>query len=541
MLLDPRTLRQAAPAATAHRDGGRELPVEPQARGTIPPDPVGPDSLVGIPRVQTNPSRWNGASWDAFVSDLARAGVDVREEKGTRAAFVTDAGGLAFGMPHGVVTARSAEQVAAVLSAAQARRVPVTTRGGGLTTEGESVAFGGLQLDMTGMSRMVWVDREKMLARVQGGMFWHDMAEVLRRQGLDYISAPLNFTSSVGGTLAVGGIDVNACRHGCSADQCVAMEVVTPTGQIVECSEDRNPELFERVLLGYGQFGVVTEATMRVRPYTPCRMHYLFYDDLRTAMEDLIVVVRSDATDYSGILTMKDRANNLLFAFDSEEREKDFFANVRPKLRGLTEMQFAVRAAGFYALRPWRIEEALWLYRRKKLLLPEFERPEHLRDGKMFDRTVVFSRAVWRHWGNRTMVIPDLATSEEKFIEAILRGNRVMRKYFAHYTLYCVAIRLSGNRPRYEMSCIPPDARDWAYGCEFEPMFEPGEYSRDHLQSFKNAIYDVGVEMRTSYYRFGGSMKGYIRRVFGDAVVDRQLEFKRQADPAMILNPDVVF
>jgi hypothetical protein len=36
-------------------------------------------------------------------------------------------------------------------------------------------------------------------------------------------------------------------------------------------------------------------------------------------------------------------------------------------------------------------------------------------------------------------------------------------------------------------------------------------------------------------------MKGYIRRIFGDALVERHLALKRQADPAMILNRDVIF
>ena len=91
------------------------------------------------------------------------------------------------------------------------------------------------------------------------------------------------------------------------------------------------------------------------------------------------------------------------------------------------------------------------------------------------------------------------------------------------------------------MSCIPPDAEGWAYGCEFEPMTNGKDYSRDTLQSFKNEIYDIGVDIGGSYYRFGGMMKGYIRRVFGDEVVDRHLAMKRKADPAMILNRDVLF
>ena len=65
-----------------------------------------------------------------------------------------------------------------------------------------------------------------------------------------------------------------------------------------------------------------------------------------------------------------------------------------------------------------------------------------MRDGTMLDRTVVFSRAVWKFWGGRQMVIPDLATSADKFVEAVERGNAVCRRYFPHYTLYCVGIRL---------------------------------------------------------------------------------------------------
>ena len=36
-------------------------------------------------------------------------------------------------------------------------------------------------------------------------------------------------------------------------------------------------------------------------------------------------------------------------------------------------------------------------------------------------------------------------------------------------------------------------------------------------------------------------MKGYIRRVFGDALVDTHLAMKRQVDPNMILNRDTIF
>jgi FAD/FMN-containing dehydrogenase len=510
--------------------------------GAIPPDPVAPDALQGIRRLQTNPKRWNGGNWNAFVAALSAQGVEVIEQAGTRGLFSSDAGGTAYGMPHGVVIARNAAQVAALLKTAQAQRVPVTVRGGGLTTEGESVAYGGVLLDMTGMSRVLAIDGERLTVRTEAGIFWASLAEVLRRDGLDYLSAPLNLTSSVGGTLGVGGIDVNSPRLGCSADQALALQVVTPTGEILECSDEDNAGLFQRAILGYGQFGVITEAILRIRRYTPIRMHYFYYSSLRAAIEDLQLLDRNDASDYSGILTMMDRAINLLVAFDSDERKAAFDAHWRHKLRGSGEAGFALHMGLHYALRPWHFREALYLWRRKRELFPEFRRPEHMRGGKMHDRSVVFARAVWKFWGGRQMVIPDLATSAAKFAEAVERGNAVCRKYFPHYTLYCVGIRLrEDHRPHYEMSCIPPDAEGWAYGCEFEPMIGGAVYSRDTLQSFKNAIYDIGVDIGGSYYRFGGVMKGYIRRALGDAVVDRHLAMKRAADPAMILNRDVIF
>ena len=507
----------------------------------LPADPVAQDSLQGVPRQQTNPARWQGQHWSNFCAGLAKDNIAVLQGNVDRTLFNTDAGGIAFGLPHGVVRPASEHAVSAVLRAAQTHRVPVTVRGGGLTTEGESVAFGGLLLDVSSLNRVLDIDLDARTVRTEAGIFWHSLAEALRRQGMDYLSAPLNLTSSVGGTLGVGGIDINSPRLGCSADQVVSVQVVTPTGDIVECSEDQNPELFERVLLGYGQFGVISKATLRIRPFTPILMRYLYYRSLPKAIADMQLLVEDDAADYCGILTMIDKAINLLVAFDSDEREQEFLARHASRLRGFSEISYAVRAAGYYAFRPWRLREAQFLLNRRLELFPDFHRSEYMRDGKIVDRTVVFSRAVWKHWGGRQIVIPDLATNGEKFVDVVVRGNQVCRKYFPYYTLYCVGIKLGPRRQRYELSSIPPDAGTFAYGCEFEPMLCNRTYSRDYLQSFKNEIYDIGVDMQTSYYRFGGMMKGYIRRALGDEVVEKHLALKKAADPAMILNPDVIF
>ncbi len=83
-----------------------------------------------------------------------------------------------------------------------------------LTTEGESAAYGGVLLDMSGMNRVLCIDADALTVRTEAGIFWHSLAEELRRQDLDYLSAQLNLNSSVGGTLGAGGIDVNSTRLG---------------------------------------------------------------------------------------------------------------------------------------------------------------------------------------------------------------------------------------------------------------------------------------------------------------------------------------
>ena len=314
-----------------------------------------------------------------------------------------------------------------------------------------------------------------LTVRTEAGIFWHSLAEELRRQDLDYLSAPLNLTSSVGGTLGVGGIDVNSARLGCSADQALALQVVTPTGEIVECSDTHNAELFQRVILGYGQFGVITEATLRVRRYTPLRMHYFYYASLRTAIEDLQLLDRNDASDYSGILTIMDCAVNVLVAFDSTSAKRRSWRTGGRACAATASSASACARSVHYALRPWKLGEAWYLLQRKRELFPELRRPEYMRDGTMLDRSVVFSRAVWKFWGSRQMVIPDLATSADQVRRGGGARQRGLPQVFP--ALHALPASASSCAPEHraritKMSCIPPDAEGWAYGCEFEPMLD---------------------------------------------------------------------
>jgi FAD/FMN-containing dehydrogenase len=456
----------------------------------------------------------------------------LRTDRASRACYRTDAGQVVFGVPDSVAHPRSVEEVADLLRLAQRERIPVTCRGGGLTTEGESVARRGILLDLKGLQRLLSCDGDT--AWVEAGMTWHQVAEALRPRGLDYTSAPLNMLSTVGGTLGVGGIDVNSPRYGCAADQAIELEVVTPTGEIVRVAE--GDDYMERVLLGYGQFGVITKARIKVRPYRRMAVRHFLYTDIGGALADMMRIVADDLVDACAILTLRDDVVALVAGF--EGALKDF---PELPLQNTIEPRVYARIAVRYAMRPWRLRDVGFLMRRKNDLLPALLDPTFVHEGVLCDRTVVFSRLIWRYWGGPQIVIPDLAITKANFELAARRGIDVCKRFFPYFTLYAVMIRKFGDRPRYEMSAIPPTSDAHVCGIEFSPLLEGVRYSRDHFQCFKNAIYDVGLELGGSFYRFGGVMKPYLRRMFGEAMVERHRAMKQALDPAFVLNRDVVF
>ena len=250
------------------------------------------------------------------------------------------------------------------------------------------------------------------------------------------------------------------------------------------------------MLLGYGQFGVITKARIKVRPYRPMTVRHFLYTDVGVALADMMHLVEQDAVEACAILTLRDDVVALILGFEGEP--EDF------PLRDMSERRTMATVACRFAVRPWRWRDAGFLRRRQAELLPSLHDPLFVCDGCVHDRAVVFSRLIWRQWGGRRVVIPDLAITMSNFETAARRGIAVCKRYFPYFTLYAVMIRKFGNRPRYEMSAIPATGDAHVCGIEFSPLLEGEDYSPDHYQRFKNAIYDVGLELGGSYYRFGG-------------------------------------
>ena len=110
-------------------------------------------------------------------------------------------------------------------------------------------------------------------------------------------------------------------------------------------------DYLERVLLGYGQFGVITKARIKVRPYRPMAVRHFLYTDIGVALADMMRLVEEDAVDACAILTLRDDVIALILGFEGEPKRL-------PRCANTPEPVVIARMAARYALRPWRLERS---------------------------------------------------------------------------------------------------------------------------------------------------------------------------------------
>jgi len=222
----------------------------------------------------------------------------VLTDEATRELMATDFGRVIIRKPEVVVRPASAEDVARVVKFAAKHSLGVATRGGGHSQTGQSLSE-HIVLDMTSLERVLRVNEADGLVVCQSGLKWRSLVEHLAPKQLSPLVLTNNLDVTIGGTLSTAGLGVASWRSGTQADNCLALEVVTGAGDVVRCSPSQASDLFDAVRGGVGQFGVITEATLKIRRHKPgFRSFYLLYDDLTALLEDLKVVMNDARFDY---------------------------------------------------------------------------------------------------------------------------------------------------------------------------------------------------------------------------------------------------
>jgi glycolate oxidase len=219
-------------------------------------------------------------------------------------------------MPDVAVLPKTAEEVSGVVRLANRLGIPVVPRAGGTGLSDGAVPMrgrGGILVDVKLMNRIHEIDLVDSTVTVGPGINMLKLNEELRPHGVFYPDDPASYPCSlVGGRIGTGGWSLLGARFGHTRDLVISMQVVLPTGEIVEIAEGGGRKLrksstgltLKHLFTGHqGTLGICTEATLELVPRPELEFAAFFaFDDYLKAWRTTGALTKSGLATLAGVV-----------------------------------------------------------------------------------------------------------------------------------------------------------------------------------------------------------------------------------------------
>jgi FAD/FMN-containing dehydrogenase len=208
-----------------------------------------------------------------------------------------DYGHIVHRLPVAVLRPGSVNDIVVMVRYAREQRLKIAMRGQGHVCYGQAQVDAGIVIDSRTLNavHLILPDR----AVVGPGLTWGELLRATVLQGLtppvltDYMGL------SIGGTLSTGGIGGATQHYGVQVDTVLELQVVTGRGDLVTCSPLLNRDLFDAVLAGLGQYGIIVRATVALVPAPVLTLVFnLYYNDLESYLADQLMLLRDARFSY---------------------------------------------------------------------------------------------------------------------------------------------------------------------------------------------------------------------------------------------------
>jgi glycolate oxidase len=174
--------------------------------------------------------------------------------------------------PLAVVLPRSTEEVAATMRVCHRLGVPVTPRGSGTSLAGGALPTAdGLILGVARLNEVLEIDTENRAVKVQTGVTNISVTGAVEGEGFFYAPDPSSqLACAIAGNIAMNSGGAHCLKYGVTANNLLGVTMVTPEGEVLEIGgpmlEQGGLDLLGVICGSEGQFGIVTEAWLRILP-----------------------------------------------------------------------------------------------------------------------------------------------------------------------------------------------------------------------------------------------------------------------------------
>ena len=193
-------------------------------------------------------------------------------------------------MPDIVVKAMNRDEIVEIMKYANNNNIPVTVRGAGTGLVGAAVPIlGGILLDLSGMNKILELDEDNLTLTVEPGVLIMEIAKFVEEHDLFYPPDPGEKTATIGGNVSTNAGGMRAVKYGVTRDYVRGMEVVLPSGEVLELGgkvvkNSSGYSLKDLIIGSEGTLGIITKKVISL---------LVPFNDLESAIETVPKIIKS--------------------------------------------------------------------------------------------------------------------------------------------------------------------------------------------------------------------------------------------------------
>ncbi|MEZ0323386.1 MAG: FAD-linked oxidase C-terminal domain-containing protein [Hydrogenothermaceae bacterium] len=196
----------------------------------------------------------------------------VLDDEMDRMLYSYDATRLSY-PPDVVVIPESEEDVQKVVKICYENGVPITPRGAGSGYTGGAIPVkGGVLISFEKMDKILWIDEDNAVAKVQPGVITYKLQQAVEKKGLFYPPDPASYKfCTMGGNVAENAGGPRCVKYGVTREYIMELDTIIHTGDIIHTGRITLKDVagydLTRLLIGSeGTLGIFTGITVKLIP-----------------------------------------------------------------------------------------------------------------------------------------------------------------------------------------------------------------------------------------------------------------------------------